>query len=65
MALFPSWSTLTWRKFGSIWSAFESPPILIFEQGMDKNKLYKKNRRDDQNFSLNKPYLLKRKFDND
>lgn len=32
---------------------------------MDKNKLYKKNRRDDQNFSLNKPYLLKRKFDND
>lgn len=32
---------------------------------MDKNKLYKKNRRDDQNFPLNKPYLLKRKFDND
>lgn len=32
---------------------------------MDKNKLNKKNRRDDQNFSLNKPYLLKRKFDND
>ena len=32
---------------------------------MDKNKLYKKNRRDDQKLSLNKPYLLKRKFDND